>query len=78
MATLTDFVIAILQSLIELVFNFASVATSDILSPFLILTGGAVMVVSVGAFAYVALGALGAELGIIGVGSSSGRPPQRE
>ncbi|CQR48870.1 MULTISPECIES: hypothetical protein [Haloferax] len=78
MATLTDFVIAVLQSLVELVFNFASVATSDILSPFLILTGGAVMAVSVGAFAYVTLGALGAELGIIGVGSSTGKPPQRE
>ncbi|WP_148414809.1 hypothetical protein [Haloferax sp. KTX1] len=78
MATLTDFVIAILQSLVELVFNFASVATSDILSPVLILTGGAVMAVSVGAFAYVTLGAIGAELGIIGIGSSTGRPQQRE
>lgn len=78
MATLTDFVIALLTSVLELVVTFADVALSDPLTTVSFLFGNVFILLAVGAFAYVTLGAIGAELGIIGVGSSNGRPPQRE
>ncbi|ELZ65183.1 hypothetical protein C5B91_07995 [Haloferax sp. Atlit-10N] len=78
MATLTDFVIALLTSVLELVVTFADVALSDPLSTVSFLFGNVFILFAVGMFAYLALGAIGAELGIIGVGSSTGRPPQRE
>ncbi|WP_416840264.1 hypothetical protein [Haloferax sp. DFSO52] len=78
MPTLTDFVIALIQSVVELVFSFLDVALSDPLSPFLMLVGSAFIVVSVGAFAYVTLGALAAELGIGVTPGSRGTPSQRE
>ena len=78
MATLTDFVIALLQSVVELVFNFVDVALNDPLSPVLILFGGAFIVLSVGLFTYLTLGALAAELGIGVTPGSRGEPAQRE
>ncbi|KAB1198047.1 MULTISPECIES: hypothetical protein [Haloferax] len=78
MPTLTDFVIALLQSVVELVINFVDVALNDPLSPLLMLVGGAFIVLSVGMFTYVTLGALAAELGIGVTPGSRGTPSQRE
>ncbi|KAB1193164.1 MULTISPECIES: hypothetical protein [Haloferax] len=78
MPTLTDFVIALLQSVVELVVNFADVALSDPLSPIIILVGNLFILGAVGAFAYVVLGALAAELGIGVTPGSRGEPARRE
>ncbi|ELZ79516.1 hypothetical protein KU306_02835 [Haloferax larsenii] len=63
MATLTDFIVALLQSVVELLVNFSSVALNDPLSPILVVFGNLFILAAVGALAYVVLGALGAELG---------------
>ncbi|ELZ81854.1 hypothetical protein C453_17599 [Haloferax elongans ATCC BAA-1513] len=64
MATLTDFIVALLQSVVELLVNFSSVALNDPLSPILVIFGNLFIIAAVGALAYVVLGALGAELGL--------------
>ncbi|ELZ96524.1 hypothetical protein C440_05233 [Haloferax mucosum ATCC BAA-1512] len=78
MATLTDFVVALIQSTLELVVNFATVATSDIVSPVIILVGNLFIIAAVGALIYVVLGALVAELGIGTTPGQRGTPRPRE
>ncbi|AFK19723.1 hypothetical protein E6P09_01540 [Haloferax mediterranei ATCC 33500] len=78
MATLTDFVVALIQSVLELVVTFADVALSDPLSTINFVFGNLFILASVGAFAYLVLGALGAEIGIGATARSRSMPPQQE
>jgi hypothetical protein len=78
MATLTDFVIALVQSIIELVVTFIDVALSDPLSTVAFVFGNLFILGAVGVFAYLVLGALVAEIGIGVTPGSRGEPAQRE
>lgn len=74
MATFTEFLVALVQSIIDLTVAFTDVALSDPLSTVSFLFGNIFILVSVGVFAYLVLGALVSELGI---STTSGRQSQR-
>ncbi|WP_410766480.1 hypothetical protein [Haloferax sp. DFSO60] len=80
MATFTEFLVALVQSVIELTVTFADVALSDPLSTISFLFGNIFIIVSVGVFGYLVLGALISEfVTTSGAGRrSQRRPAQRE
>ncbi|MFC7202744.1 hypothetical protein ACFQJC_04405 [Haloferax namakaokahaiae] len=80
MATFTDFLVALVQSIIDLTVAFADVALSDPLSTISFLFGNLFIIASVGALVYLVLGALVSEL-VVTTGAdrrSQRKPAQRE